>query len=164
MQGLSNDFRLMSLQSHFEDDVVVTTIRKITEFSSEDCTSVMTSHNTVTLSRHSSLPDIASTDDNCVTVTSGDISSFEENAIFEHEASLYGHSDVLNDRDVIRHSVDSGTVDDDELTVGSGSGGAANVWNDGDSLCSSSNVTSGSSAENGNQEVVAIQIIRDIFF
>jgi hypothetical protein len=139
----------MSLQSYFEDDVVVTAIRKITEFSSEDCTSMMTSHNNVTLSRHSSLPDITSTEDNGVT---NDISSFEENAIFEHEASLYGHSDVFNEREVIRHSVDSGTVDDDELTVESGSGGAANVWNDGDSLCSSSNVTSGSSAENGNQD------------
>ena len=157
---LSNNFRLMSLQSYFEDDVVVTSIRKITEFSSEDCTSMRTSHNSVTLSRHSSLPDIASTEDSGVTMTSDDISSFEENAIFEHEASLYGHGDVFNERDVIRHSVDSGTVDDDELTVGSGSGGAANVWNDGDSLCSSSNVTSGSSAENGNQEQEVIKTIR----
>jgi hypothetical protein len=131
----------MALTSHFEDDVEVTSIRKITEFSSDNCPSM--TGNALSRSYHKSLPDISNTEQN-------NIITFEENAIFEHESSLYG-GDVFSESDIVRHSSDSGTVDDDELTVGSP--GTAVNWNDTNSSLSSSNLTT-SSGDNSNPEVI----------
>ena len=136
----------MSLQSHFEDDVVVTTIRKITEFSPDDCQSFKS-----TRQNHSSLPDISKDDDDDEDDTlANDV--LEENAIFEHESSLYG-GDVFESV-VERHLSDSGTADDDELTVGSSSGRCDAE----SSLSSSSQLTSSSDERSSNDEVIIINI------
>jgi hypothetical protein len=137
----------MSLQSHFEDDVVVTTIRKITEFSPDDCQSFKS-----TRPIHSSLPDISKDDDDDEEDDTLANDVLEENAIFEHESSLYG-GDVFESV-VERHLSDSGTADDDELTVGSSSGRCDAE----SSLSSSSQLTSSSDERSSNDEVIIINI------
>ena len=98
-----NVFRLKQLESNFEDDVVVTSVRKITEFSADDCQSIKFIRRDATMIKSDSDASLPLPPD------------FEENAIFEHESALYG-GDVLNvAANVARRSSDSGTGDDDEL-------------------------------------------------
>ena len=87
----------------------MTTVRKITEFSAEDCRSIKSG---------SFRRDVIMTSDSGTSLPLP--ADFEENAIFEHESALYGGGggDVLHVNvaaSVARRSSDSGTVDDDEL-------------------------------------------------
>ena len=88
----------------------MTTVRKITEFSAEDCRSIKSG---------SFRRDVIMTSDSGTSLPLP--ADFEENAIFEHESALYGGGgggDVLHVNVAAsgaRRSSDSGTVDDDEL-------------------------------------------------
>ena len=95
---------MKQLESNFEDDVVVTSVRKITEFSADDCQSIKSIRRDATMIKSDSDASLPLPPD------------FEENAIFEHESALYG-GDVLSvaAANVARRSSDSGTGDDDEL-------------------------------------------------
>jgi hypothetical protein len=82
--------------------LVVTTVRKITEVSFDDCHSMKSCYSDA---------GIKPTESEGTFPLPVDL---EENAIFEHESSLYG-GDVLNDRSGLPRSSDSGTMDDDDL-------------------------------------------------
>ena len=84
--------------------MVVTSVRKITEFSADDCQSIKSIRRDATMIKSDSDASLPLPPD------------FEENAIFEHESALYG-GDVLSvaAANVARRSSDSGTGDDDEL-------------------------------------------------
>ena len=87
-------FRMKQLESNFEDDVTVTTIRKVTEFSVDECRSMKSSHNV----KHAD-QDVYNgglVEDVKIETDVKD-AVVEENAIFEHESSLYGGVVFNND-------------------------------------------------------------------